>query len=1117
MRKILFAVLSLLCAASIAHAQATTAVLASHVQGLNGAPLVSGSLCFQATDQNDQNIGIQVSGGGIVVTTPFCTSIANGVISTFNVPNPSTASPLNTRYRILVYQGSRLISRFPLAYICNQATACTAPYQFNFDTCLSSGACIANPVPITTGPAGPAGAPGLSCTFKGTYAGGTTYNLSDCVLYSGNYYISLIGSNMGNTPSSSPSDWQPIAGLPCTTTANALQVNSSGLFGCAQGLTSPDGNLLHIKGIAPFADFTQFGARAVSSVPTTTASCSGSTTISLTSGTNFQNGDGITIQGCGASVTVTAPSGVTVTPSVLSGPPGEGLSVASPTGSTTYSYKVVTIDRFGGYSAPSSITTITNGLASIGPQSLSVTSSSLSGDTLSVTPASSANISANAIVGLFGSTSTVFDGWFQAATTGSPFTITGFPDNSNALGLYATDTASGTGGTMKYYLSNHISWTAVSGAWRYCVYGGPGSSSFPFVGETKPSGYHNGYIDLSLDDLGTTYLGNQTSADCPASIPASAQNDALTTTIASGGGTSTIVVNNAATQTTSGQTTYLDDCPALLAAAATEQTAIGSVFIPPAASGSFYPINSFCTMPSSGVVIRQSGQVRFNYLGLIELQSTTLWKGEDATAGGNAPVWGPATGAVIGGSSGPNFYMSGQNSVLSNVLMNSTSSNGANLVLIDSAPFSQVRQSGFVVGNGSGNDYYSIAIIVRDTSCTENQHYFEFVGIQADQSASATPGGIYIAPAQNGSGSNCANGYQINADYIGFNGHAAFGFNGAGGASGTFNLNHVTRQGGPSIQAPLLAASGSASTIAFIRDVTMDTEQVPLLSFFASSGGAFSGRIENMNNGSPGGNNRTWSGGRPSNLWLENPTGRLGTRNNCNLNASLFSAAEPFNVPPSNFNGFFVCSEPIIVNGGYTIGSMMSLPTSPATTGPTAGGSIASGSTYQFAVGSVDAAGSWGVAQVASGSCATTPGNQTCSVSWTNPVGSASSNLWWCTSSCLGANGFPNPGNWARSSTTTGVTGSTITITSLNTAAHDIPDTTMAMASGSNNKKSWSPVFQGTPQPFASLASCTTALSGQFAYVSDSNTTTWGNTIAGGSTNPVLGFCDGTNWTVFAK
>lgn len=37
---------------------------------------------------------------------------------------------------------------------------------------------------------------------------------------------------------------------------------------------------------------------------------------------------------------------------------------------------------------------------------------------------------------------------------------------------------------------------------------------------------------------------------------------------------------------------------------------------------------------------------------------------------------------------------------------------------------------------------------------------------------------------------------------------------------------------------------------------------------------------------------------------------------------------------------------------------------------------------------------------------------------------------------------------------------------------------------------------------------------GMYAVVTDSNTVTWGATIAGGSTHKVLAFYNGSNWTV---
>jgi hypothetical protein len=52
---------------------------------------------------------------------------------------------------------------------------------------------------------------------------------------------------------------------------------------------------------------------------------------------------------------------------------------------------------------------------------------------------------------------------------------------------------------------------------------------------------------------------------------------------------------------------------------------------------------------------------------------------------------------------------------------------------------------------------------------------------------------------------------------------------------------------------------------------------------------------------------------------------------------------------------------------------------------------------------------------------------------------------------------------------------------------------------------------------FANLNTCSSLTIGALASVSDSNTVVWGANIAGGGANQVLGYCNGTAWTVAAK
>lgn len=53
-----------------------------------------------------------------------------------------------------------------------------------------------------------------------------------------------------------------------------------------------------------------------------------------------------------------------------------------------------------------------------------------------------------------------------------------------------------------------------------------------------------------------------------------------------------------------------------------------------------------------------------------------------------------------------------------------------------------------------------------------------------------------------------------------------------------------------------------------------------------------------------------------------------------------------------------------------------------------------------------------------------------------------------------------------------------------------------------------------TSGTLSSMGTCNASAAGTIGYITDSNTTTWGATIAGGSSSKVLAFCDATNWTV---
>jgi collagen type VII alpha len=87
-----------------------------------------------------------------------------------------------------------------------------------------------------SGPMGPQGAAGpVGMSYQGTYSSTTNYAVGDGVLWQGAGWVSLVASNHGNTPSSSPGDWAIFAA-----SGAAGATGSQGPAGAA-GLNGLDG------------------------------------------------------------------------------------------------------------------------------------------------------------------------------------------------------------------------------------------------------------------------------------------------------------------------------------------------------------------------------------------------------------------------------------------------------------------------------------------------------------------------------------------------------------------------------------------------------------------------------------------------------------------------------------------------------------------------------------------------------------------------------------------------------------------------------------------------------------------------------------------------------------
>ncbi len=160
--------------------------------------------------------------------------------------------------------------------------------------------------------------------------------------------------------------------------SGSLQKNNSGSFGATNvtenGTNLAIGDDAQFKGPNPVIDARAYGVRGVVSnatpaIPGITASITGtsatlstSTCSSQTGSVCFVNGDGIVIYGAGPTNTMTTPAAPTVTPSLTAGLTGSLLDVASPGGSTTYSYKITACDLLRGCTAASAVGTRQVGL-----------------------------------------------------------------------------------------------------------------------------------------------------------------------------------------------------------------------------------------------------------------------------------------------------------------------------------------------------------------------------------------------------------------------------------------------------------------------------------------------------------------------------------------------------------------------------------------------------------------------------------------------------------------------------------------------------------------------------------------------------------------------------------
>jgi hypothetical protein len=341
---------------------------------------------------------------------------------------------------------------------------------------------------------------------------------------------------------------------------------------CTELTVTPTLNCLddpHFSGPNLGVDITTFGAVPVNvnTVPATTGTISSSTnSLAVASATGFAKGMGIAVAGAGAAQTMTTPSVPTVTPSCGSNLTGLGYTVPAGAGLTPYAYSAAMRDVGEGYTVASANGTTSTGNASLGANNTAITSIA-SGilNTFTATIGSSANLAPGCLFKTQGTTDDAeFAGWkiVLAVPDGTHVTFNSGVDASRGI-----STATATGGTLYYWLCNHVVLpTPGANGTQYLMYGRT-AGSMAFLGMSLIANL--GYTDASyntFDDYGPTMMAAPVTAWwVPTTPPSSPVNDTLDTTITNISGTTLTLANNATTSVTSSATRF-DNVPAILAA-----------------------------------------------------------------------------------------------------------------------------------------------------------------------------------------------------------------------------------------------------------------------------------------------------------------------------------------------------------------------------------------------------------------------------------------------------------------------------------------------------------------------------------------------------------------------
>jgi len=463
---------------------------------------------------------------------------------------------------------------------------------------------------------------------------------------------------------------------PIANTSGA-QTNVSNTFTAAQNFDSD----VHAKGPNPWFDISRFGGYfSALPVPQTTGGINaGAAALTLASAQDFANGQGIVVWGAGALPTISTPPQPAVTP----------IGVLN--GATTYNYKVIAEDYFGGLTAASAAGTTTAGAATLGLNTVTLTQAVRSAGVSTYTSSVAHNLQAGQTVnicgfgggtGCPGTFLNAFNGVkvIVATPTGTTFTVNdgNVPDATDSSGTPFAQVVA----------CNKLTFSSFSGTGtlRYWIYRSVGAGSYSLVGVAV--GLDPFFIDCNQVVTGAPgYV--------PATPPASAQAGYLATTISSGGGTTSLTLANTAATTVAAASVLHDNTPAMRAAMqAAFNVSGGTVYLPAtpqnAGATTYWPFNSTLNM-TTGFTNPGSAPTRILSNAYTLLNQPWILANSTEVDGypKNTSSFLYTPGAAFTGNAHPMFYLGGNASAV-----------GIHLNRLILRP-SNVQQTGIYADNGS--------------------------------------------------------------------------------------------------------------------------------------------------------------------------------------------------------------------------------------------------------------------------------------------------------------------------------------------------------------------------------------------------------------------------------